>query len=97
MKLLPTLKGYVDGCIPESDILKVLSEDQVPLWENYMRGKTITQIGFDDWGIWETDYSSFKRHMDNLYLKELENEVTPHAKAYRIRLWSIKLINLMMI
>ena len=75
MKLLPTLKGYVDGCIPEADILKVLSEDQIPLWENYMRGKTITQIGFDDWGIWETDYSSFKRHMDNLYLKELENEV----------------------
>jgi hypothetical protein len=72
MKLLPTLKGYVDGCIPEADILKVLSEDQVPLWENYMRGKTITQIGFDDWGVHETDYNLFKGYVDVLYLKELE-------------------------
>jgi len=72
MKLLPILKGNVDGCIPEADILKVLSEDMIPLWENYMKNKTLTQIGFDDWGVHETDYNLFKGYIDVLYLKELE-------------------------
>lgn len=66
------VKQYGERCIPESVILKCLPAHQVPVWEKYMRGKTLTQIGFDEWGIWETDYKSFKRHMDRLYLKELE-------------------------
>jgi len=74
MKVLPTLKGYVDGCIPEADILKVLSEDQVPLWENYMRGKTVQEIGFDDWGVPESDYESFRRHIINHCLKHMSEE-----------------------
>jgi hypothetical protein len=75
MKLLPVCEGYLDEFIPESDILKLLSEDKIPLWEDYMKNKTLTQIGFDDWGVNETDYNLFKRYIDNLYLKELEKEV----------------------
>jgi hypothetical protein len=75
MKPLPVREGYLDEFIPESDILNLLSEDMIPLWEDYMKNKTLTQIGFDDWGVHETDYNLFKKHMDNLYLKELENEV----------------------
>jgi hypothetical protein len=38
MKTLPVLEGHLDEFILEKDILNLLSEDQVPLWENYMRG-----------------------------------------------------------
>ena len=74
MKILPDLKPITaDGCISEKKILNVLTDDMIPLWENYMRGKTVSEIGFDEWGIYECDYNSFKRHITNLYLKELDS------------------------
>jgi len=72
MKTLPVLEGYLDEFILEKDILNLLSEDMIPLWEDYMKNKTLTQIGFDDWGVHETDYNLFKGYVDVLYLKELE-------------------------
>ena len=75
MKPAPNLVANVDGCIPEKNILKSLPEELLPLWENYMRGKTVQECGFDDWGVHETDYNLFKGYIDVLYLKELENEV----------------------
>jgi hypothetical protein len=74
MKTLPILEGYLDEFIPEKDILNLLSEDMIPLWENYMKNKTLTQIGFDNWGVHETDYNLFKGYVDVLYLKELEKD-----------------------
>lgn len=72
MKQAPNLVANEDGCIPEKDILRSLPEELLPLWENYMRGKTIQDCGFDDWGIYEYDYTNFQQHVIKLVLKHME-------------------------
>jgi hypothetical protein len=51
-----------------------MPEDLVPVWEKYMRGKTVQEIGFDDWGVPESDYESFRRHIINHCLKHMSEE-----------------------
>ena len=74
MKVLPNLKAVCDGCISEREILKAMPEELIPVWEKYMRGKTVQEIGFDDWGVPESDYESFRRHIINHCLKHMSEE-----------------------
>ena len=75
MNPLSELKEHrFNGMIPEKEILKNLPEDIVPIWEKYMRGKTVQEIGFDDWGIYDYDYDAFRRHIINLCLKHMADE-----------------------
>ena len=72
MKPAPNLVANVDGCIPEKNILKSVPEELLPLWENYMRGKTVQECGFDDWGVYEYDYKTFQQHVLGLVIKHME-------------------------
>jgi len=70
MKQAPNLRANENGCIFEKDILRALPEELIPLWENYMRGKTVQDAGFDEWEIYAYDYTTFQDHILNLIWKE---------------------------
>jgi len=74
MKPAPNLRANANGCILEKDILKALPEELIPLWENYMRGKTVQDAGFDEWEIYAYDYTTFQSHILNLVWKEMKEK-----------------------
>jgi hypothetical protein len=74
MNPIPNIKANANGCILEKDILKALPEDVIPIWENYMRGKTVQMSDFDEWEVYEYDYTTFQRHIINLCLKHMSEE-----------------------
>jgi hypothetical protein len=47
--------------IRESEILANLPADELPKWENFMRGKTILKLEGGDHGIYTWDYAEFLR------------------------------------
>ena len=51
-----------------------MPEDILPIWEKYMKGKTVQQLDFDDWGIYDYDWDTFRRHIINLCLKHMADE-----------------------